>query len=387
MKKKVILICLLIFNVSVWAQTDKQIQKAVKTFYKDYDKGIEKLNKYMDKVEQPRLKAWNTLVQMEYERYLRDKDIMIEVDDETLDEELLDYIQHFPYYRFINLCRKATILNVSDEADYYLRKLLIENQHSDSTFSDKAKSYFEEGEEFYEKKDWEKAALNFSKALKEEPQYYDACINLGKSYWNNEQIDSAYKYFDLAKILQPTYLEPFGYKISLLMDQDLKHRAKKECLEGICRIPGNDVKLQYQKILYQENKYMDEHRFIRYFYPNVIGKDQDDVNGAFGYYREAKKLVSDFCDVDGIIGENNLTDHKYLEVYCWDKMLREAEEIPEVVEFAQKMKEEGYLDCYVLISMYHIDFYPQVKHFLMDEDNRQKVKTYINTYLIKPIES
>ena len=386
--KKIVLIFSLIVAMVATAQTDKQIQKAVKTFDKDYTKGIAKLDKYMSKAKPRRLKAINTRVQMEYVRYLNEKEAYKETEfsGEELDEETKEYYRNLPYHRLVNLCRKYTIISESNEGDYYLRKVALETLDSNSSFTEKAIDYFEEAQDFYDKKDFELAILNYKKTIKEEPNYYDAYIKLGTSFWEEEKIDSALKYYNLAKSIQPTYVEPYSYIISLLIDEELYHRAKKECLNALVVYPGFDIKRKMQVVLYEENKYMNTHRIRRYFYPNIIDEEQDPIEGVFSVYREAKDEISKYCDKNGIIEENGKTKEKYLELYSWKRALAEMDEVPEVLDFAVEMDEAGYLDCYVLISLYHYDFYEQTKDFLSYEENREKVKEYIKKYLIEDID-
>lgn len=387
MKKTILILTLFVGSIAT-SQSDKQINKAVKVFEKNYTKGIEKLDKYMSKANPKRLKAWNTRVEMEYLRYHQDKEVYknAEISGDDISEEDREYFINYPFHRLVNYCRKATIIAESNKADYYLRKVALETLDTDTSFSEKAKDYFEEAQDFYDKKDYELAILNYKKAIKEEPNYYEAYIKIGTSFWNEEKIDSALKYYNLAKPVQPSYVEPYSYIISLLMDEELYHRAKKECLEALCVYPGFDIKLKYLIVLNKEEKYMDEHRIYRYFYPNKIGTDQDEVNGVMSVYREAKDKISKYCNDDGIIEENGITKEKYLEVYSWKKALEEMDDVPDFLKFAEQMNEDGYLDCYVLISLYHYDFYPQVKDFLSYKENKEKVKEYITKYLIKGYE-
>ena len=58
-------------------------------------------------------------------------------------------------------------------------------------------------------------------------------------------------------------------------------------------------------------------------------------------------------------------------------------DVPRYLDFAEEMEEEGYLDCYVLVSLFHYDIYPQFKHFMSFEDNRTRTKEYVEKFLIK----
>jgi len=68
-----------------------------------------------------------------------------------------------------------------------------------------------------------------------------------------------------------------------------------------------------------------------------------------------------------------------MEVYSWEFMLDKGQ--GSELSFARKMNEAGYLDCYVFISMYHISFHEQFAKW--SKDNKDRVKTYIDTYLVK----
>ena len=59
---------------------------------------------------------------------------------------------------------------------------------------------------------------------------------------------------------------------------------------------------------------------------------------------------------------------KYLEIYSWEKMLAESED--KSLDEAKKMQELGYLDCYVMITCFHQDFYEQYQDFAANNKDR-----------------
>ena len=112
---KLILVTIAFFSFFFgFSQSDKQIDKAIKTFEKDFEKGISKLNKYMSKVDMPRLRAWEVLVDMEYldhlrhEEYWRDLKIENITDNESdtsgknSTENLFDILTSFSRENFLN---------------------------------------------------------------------------------------------------------------------------------------------------------------------------------------------------------------------------------------------------------------------------------------------
>ena len=65
-------------------------------------------------------------------------------------------------------------------------------------------------------------------------------------------------------------------------------------------------------------------------------------------------------------------------------MLRANEgNLPEYLHFAAKMDEEGYLEPYVMIGLFHVDFYPQFKDYMSFEENREKSIELVEKYTIE----
>jgi len=385
-------------NQNALAQTDKQINKAIKVFFaKGYSEGIDKLWKYMHKEDYPTLSAYETWVEMEYLLYLQMDEVYggIEITVENIEDEdttssdsltkqlLLDF-KGIPKQKFINVCRLSTNESFSFTADAYLAKFLVDFD-PDSARVEKAKDYFDEGDEFLEKEDYELAELNYRKALNEDPGYYKACLKLGITFWAREDFDSAMVYFTEAKEMHPELIEPRKYIIDGLIEQGLLYRAKKECMEALCIYSGFDVKRRLNIILEVENKYMENHRFRRYWFANDIKEDdQNELPGFWNTYRLAKDNISKYCNEDGIIEPNGDTEDGYLEVYSFRKMLTQHEsELPNFLKFGFKMMEEDYLEPYIFISLFHVDIYPQFKHYMSFEENRAKSIEYVEKYCIE----
>lgn len=377
------------------AQSEKQIQKAVKVFLnKNYSDGIDLLVKYIykaaDTEEGSSYDAYEMWVKMEYMRLAQYDDLEIEIttnDQGEADSTLYLLFQGLKSYQeelFLDVCRKSTLESSSLTGEIYLRNYLVDYD-PDTAVSEKAKAYFKEGEEFFQKEDFELAELNYRKALNEDSTYYEALLYLGDTFWAREDYDSAIVFFTMAKNMHPDLLEPRNYIIDALMKKGLYYRAKKECLEAFTVYPGVDVKMRFYNILDVENKVLNEHRFIRYFYPNNMkNESQGPLSGIFGSYREAKNDISKYCNEDGIIEANGQTTDKYLEVYSFRKMFETHEsELPELLEFGYKAMEDGYLDCYVFISLFHVDIYPQFKDFMSSEENRVRSMEYIEKYMVE----
>jgi hypothetical protein len=97
------------------------------------------------------------------------------------------------------------------------------------------------------------------------------------------------------------------------------------------------------------------------------------------FYREAKSKIEPFCDDNGvIIKQTELTKQHYMEAYCWEHMLANTKD--EQFDFARKAMDGGYLDCYTLVSLYHISLHKQFKYFA--KNNGPKIKDYFDLLLM-----
>ena len=47
----------------------------------------------------------------------------------------------------------------------------------------------------------------------------------------------------------------------------------------------------------------------------------------------------------------------------------------------KKIYKDGWLDCYVMVTCYHYDFYDQYLDFT--SENKDRISTYFDTYMIK----
>lgn len=396
MIKKILLISFSIFLSVSFAQTNKQVQKAIKTYNKNASKGISKLEKYIAK--SPNFgnnKGWETLIKMEYSQYGQLKEMFelmtIEVENEEADDSTnsataFDMKASFlnnNEQSFVNVCRKASVMSTCALADFYLRRLRVDFE-PDTLISDSALAYFTEGESFFIKEDFELAKLNYRKAIATDNDYYKAVLYLGDAFWREEKFDSAIYYFSIAKELEPDLLEPRKYLIDALLGKELLVRAKNECLDAFCVYPSYAIKYRYMDILKQENKWMYTRYIKRDFYSNNMADSaQEELLTPYNTYRQAKNIINNKYNIDGIdVNESNTSD-RYLEVNSWRFFLEENKnDLPELFRFAQKMNQNDYLDCYILFSFFNIDIYPQYKDFMSDEKNREKMKYFILTYLV-----
>lgn len=355
-------------------------------FKKGQSSGIAKLRKYMDEQSISSFYAHESLVRMEYEKYVRAGGTLKKRDQtDSTNNALQTIYEGAMKSAFIDVCRRSTIESTSPSGDQYLHEMFIA-YNPDTLVSSKSQSYFDEGREFYSTGDLEMAKMNFQKAINTDTHFYQAHIYLGSVYTSLELEDSAMITYLKAKSLQPKFLEPRIYVINHLINKGLYYRAKKECLDAMLLYPGFNMKYLFNRILKVENKYLNDHRITRNFYPNnKSNKDiyQGDFNAVWRTYKSAGEIALPFCDENGIIQPNDSVKEQYLEVYCYRKMLKTHQhDLPANLHFADKMNEEGFLEPYIFFSQFHFDIYPQFKHYIENAENQEKCKSYIEKYLI-----
>jgi tetratricopeptide (TPR) repeat protein len=394
------LVCAMFFSMNGFSQVSKDEKTITKciTIYNEKDryKGLEKLEAYMNQRSFNSYYAYETLVAMSYGIYEQNKSFFgglnIEVTGEdslnsdSLSNDLLTSLMDQLEENFINVCRRSTIEGTSPTADMYLRILRIDVD-VDSAVSEKAKAYYDEGELFFGKKDYDLAALNYRKAFLEDPNYYKAVLYFGDTFWAKEQYDSALFYFAKARDMEPEQMSARIFMVDALREQGLYYRAKKEAIDALMVYPGYNMKNKLEEILYVENKTFNERRITRNFYANDMGNPNQDMllsSPLWKDYRAAKTDVSKYCNEDGIIEENGEFTDRYLEVYSFRRMLeKHPNDLPESLHFADKMREEGYLEPYIFICLFHFDIYEQFKDYMSVEANRIKTAEFIEKYVIE----
>ena len=354
------------------AQTNPAVKKAIHTFdLGNYNKGIVEMEKIVE--NESSTDNWDILINLYYRRY---KYANAPESVET-ENKRTEYFNELIYK-----CKTATLYSQSPLASQLLRNYFIDVHPNDSIAED-AKKEYHLAEKFFKAKDYSNTKLYYLKALKIQPNYYKATIYLGDTYWYLNKIDSAIFYFKKGIAMQPTFLEPHIYLLEALISNKKNAEVKNEFDNTLCIYPDITMFTTFANYNKKQGIKFDRHWIKRGSEINVMGdtpKKPD--NAVWLSYQTAKDDIKEFCDSDGIIQNSNaFTNSKYLEVYSWEKMLNNANQLPEEFAFAKKMYDSGYLDCYVFISAFHFDFYEQYKDFVLN--NKDKIKKYVETYLME----
>ncbi|MGZ3901677.1 MAG: hypothetical protein ACXVDC_15225, partial [Bacteroidia bacterium] len=166
-----------------------------------------------------------------------------------------------------------------------------------------------------------------------------------------------------------------------------------ECIDAMAVYPDLSVELKMEDAVYYSDKKINITWTPRATLPNKIIKDsaksdlnvyhektEKELKGAWLEYKNAMNKIKPFCNEKGIIIKSTpLATSKYLEVFSWEEMLKNSPD-PMLGE-ARKMQKEGYLDCYVMVTCFHYDFYDQYKDFV--SANKTRIKEYYKKYIVE----
>ncbi len=275
-----------------------------------------------------------------------------------------------------------------------LRIELREN-YSDTTLKEKEIMLFEQAEKEFGAKNFNKAAILYQEALDVNPNYYKALLYLGDSYYMMANYIDAIEKFENCISRFPDHLEPRKYLVDSYLNEGLYKDALQAAIETKLVYP--DLFLNYRMLQAADNlgKQSLINPMERFVLPNKINKDsisiipteepeiKFDVPDYWEHYTAALSKINDYCELNGIISKpTSLTESKYLEVFSWENMLKESNHAD--LETARDMQKLGYLDCYVLISCFHDDFYDQYIHFTTN--NRKKIIDYYNNIVLKSVD-
>lgn len=366
-----------ISNVQIITAQDAKLDKLVKLYFKGKEqKAVDKLWKLARKNNE--IAYWNGLMDMTQYRYQHAWDDMISLLLSGNSNIVLKDKQAL-YNDFINATREADRVMINTRASITLRNHLVDYE-PDTNVLDSAKAEFDLAEQDFVNGDYNKAINHYYNAVKIQPNYYKATMYLGDGYYVMDVMDSALIYFKRASEMYPDLLEPRKYISDAYSNLTEYEEARKAALSTFYIYPDADMFYKYQFLCGMLDKSFDRKWMRREIAANSIHVSASVTSHPiWSTYGSAREEMLPFCDSnDLVIHKNDLSNADYLEVYSWEKMLLAHPTEPSLA-FAREMMKEGYLDCYVFISQFQSDLYPQYKHFV--SGNQHRVNTYIEKYL------
>lgn len=386
--KELLILLLTCYAISGFAQTDpktaKKLEKAEKLEKdQEYD-AAEKIYLSLLKEYPNSSYIWNEYAQCAYERYYvsRQRSRVIYLNpSKNQDQQFAQLVAALSSAgiteghraNFIRICREATLKSESEMASVYLRDVFFDLP-VDTAVSDSAKREFNAGERFFQRKDYTQAITHYSNAAAIDSHYYKAKLYIGDSYYMLADYVTAGKYFRKAIEEQPALIEPRKFLVDALERMKAYEEAYEETIKALLLYPDAGMFMRLDQIAAKKNKTFNKLWIPREVLPNQT-RTTSYKNKVWKYYVDAKNDfdTSYYDRKTGIIKPNPVTTHKYLEVYAWEQLLKNAP--ADQFTEARQMQEKGYLDCYVLFSLYHVDVLNQ--YLDLSKSNRDRLRSYI----------
>lgn len=295
--------------------------------------------------------------------------------------KILETFAQIPYdsykYDLIQNARSATRLFFNaDSSSHYLRKFMIDTLKVDTNIEVKAWDEYKLGIEDYYEKMIPSAAKHFENAISINNLFYSAHLKLGDIYYMMNKDTASIAQYKMAAMICEDMPEPY-VKLAMMQYNRGKYTdAAASMIEAIMKYPESEYFEILRRIIEKTGLGFDSQWIRREVYPLTTTSVNEDIvvndKSPWWHYQAAKQDVYSYFNPEGLVLPNDKTQERYLEIYGWKKMLNNAS--PKLFTFARAMEKIGYLDCYTLITLYHIDVYGQFKDLV--KRNPDKVKKY-----------
>lgn len=278
--------------------------------------------------------------------------------------------------------RYATAFSTTSESSsIYMRTLFGPN--ADTVFTsknEKAVEFYETAEKLFAKEDFAGAAENYEEALALDSGYYKAMLYLGDAYFRAGEHKEALQRYRMAMKMMPNDLEPVKYITDAFIGLSEWDSALLYCGRALMTYADIGMVYKWRYIHFKAGNKVSEPRLIRYC--EVAGPDEEyEIDAKDDYAPIIKKLRSDkawttyretalnYKSKSSNAGILENDPARYLEVKCWEKMLKTHATDPRF-SLAQKAYKKGYLDCYVFLFNFHNDLYPQYQDFVSRNEKK-----------------
>ena len=216
---------------------------------------------------------------------------------------------------------------------------------------------------------------------------YSALIGLGKSHAKMEYYGKAIQFYNQAKLLQPMINESNKLLASALLKKGEYSLALEVCKNSLLIYPEESIFSMMHTILDEQNKQLQRNWVLRLSPINNIDDYYHrgrlfDNQLHFSHYQDAMESAKEYYDINGLLKDGvTLPISQYLEVYCWEKMLKATEEMDvPALSYARYLQNKGLLEPYILINLFNVDLYAQFSHFVGNKKN--VAQNFIDQYLV-----
>jgi|694.fasta_scaffold32687_3 tetratricopeptide (TPR) repeat protein len=273
--------------------------------------------------------------------------------------------------------REATrMVEYADSASLYLREFMVDTISISTLNTDEALDKQSAAFEAYAENNYVAAVKLLEDLLQDFPHDYTCMLMLGDTYFRMGKDTQAILQFTKATKLNPNLPDAFQKVAEAYYNRGKFLEASSLMIEAIAIYPQHDYMNFLKRIIAKSGKGFETQWLQRSVYPVTTNKNYVEIaaveKSPWVHYQQAENDVHSYFDTAGLVRPNEKTREKYLEVFAWKRMLDRSGK--QYFPFARAMNQIGYLDCYVLISLFHQDLYGQFHDFT--RRNPDKVKDY-----------
>jgi hypothetical protein len=289
------------------------------------------------------------------------------------------------YYKnsLIDAARLSTLyIEYADSASKYLKYYVIDTAESNRKYKDSAIQYFTIAKEQFLLKEYQEAITNYYLATTIEPTWIELYLAMGDAYLELNDDSLANQYYKAALYLDTNRSATYYHLAGIQLKKGNYEKSLDRIMKALWIYPDKLYFHFLKDLSGKMNRDFVSQWIPRMCFPITTANYQtmyvEDENNPWYHYQGAKMKYVSYANATGILRPNEITPEKYLEVACFMDMLDSTKDEPRL-KFAREMKALGYLDCYVLISLFHIDLYPQYMHLV--KSNPTKVQAYYTMLL------
>ncbi len=265
----------------------------------------------------------------------------------------------------------------ADSASHYLRMFCVDSLDPDADASEEARDAFQEGMDEYYTRNSGAAAKLFKQAIELYPLYYAARLKLAETYLLMNKDTEAIHIFYEANLIQPNLPNALEKLATDYYKKGKFNDAASNIIEAMFIYPEQNYMQFLQRVLSKTGREFNSQWIKREVYPATTSKNYEEIlapeKTPWWHYQFAKNEVFGYYDTIGLVRPNEKTNERYLEVYTWKQMLNKSGN--QYFKFARAMDKLGYLDCYVLFTLFHQDLYGQFHDFA--QSHHKKLRDYI----------
>jgi tetratricopeptide (TPR) repeat protein len=262
-----------------------------------------------------------------------------------------------------------------DSCNQYLYEYLIDTLAKEN-ISDTLEDVLNNAADALDAKEFEQALILYNEAMQLAPNITATYFKMAEVYFILNEDSLANQYFKTIKLMEPNNSEIL-YKMGIhfFKNGDYK-KAVQYALQAIMIYPHSKYFGLIQACAGKTASDFNSQWIPRKVMP-INGKMYNGKlatkDSPWFWYQNAKQKYSQFCNVDCTLKPNDSIPEKYLEVAAWLNML-DSSKNPEEFVFAKQVRKVGFLDCYVLISLFHVELYSQFQHLVTQHP--EKVRAY-----------